>query len=109
MTHEEKLWFIVTITLEKIDQYGIECSSIATLYVPVFAESEESAILKAVVWHSDSGKANTETNEPDVLAECREISRNLVWKAKRCLRVSKSKMDVFFTLTDGLTTTLYCK
>lgn len=109
MIHEKNSCFIVTITLDKIDQNGIESGSIATLYVPVFAESEESAILKAVVWHSDSGTAIADTNEPDVLAECREISRNLVWKAKRCLRVSRDEMDIFFTLTGGLTTTPYCK
>lgn len=98
--------FIVTIELESLDQYGIESGFITTTYIPVIANDEIEASRKAVVYQSDSGKAKE--NE-ELILECREPSRNLVWKVSKCLQVTEDDKDFFLSLTQGLSIAKVCK
>lgn len=100
-------FYIVGVSLEKLDNLGIECSFIANTYIPVEADSEESAKKKAVVWQSDSGKA---VENDELLWECREKERGLVWKAFKIIsNVSKSDFDSFLSLTQGLSVATVCR
>ncbi len=99
--------YIVGVSLEKLDNLSVEGDSIATTYVPVEADSEESAKKKAVVWQSDGGKA---VENDELLWECREKERALVWKAFKVIsNVSKSDFDSFLSLTQGFSVATVCR
>ena len=98
--------FIATIELEDLDENGIESGFIATTYVPVIASDEVEASKKAVVWQSDNGKA---IENEQLLWECRELQRKLVWKVSKCLPVSEDDKNFFLSLTQGLSTAKVCK
>jgi hypothetical protein len=98
--------FIVTIELESLDQHGIESGFITTTYIPVIANDEVEASRKAVVYQSDAGKAQENT---ELVWECREPQRNLVWKVTKCLPITEDDKDFFLSLTQGLSTARVCK
>lgn len=98
--------FIATIELESLDQHGIESSFITTTYIPVIASDVVEASIKAVVYQSDSGEAY---QNDQLVWECREPQRKLVWKVSKCLSVTEEEKDIFLSLTQGSSIANICK
>ena len=93
--------YIVCVSICTIDDRGIEMSQITDAYVPVSAESEESACKKAVSWHSDS---DTVEKDHDFHWKSNDMCRKVCFKATKCLSVSKDELDTFLCVTQGLST-----
>jgi hypothetical protein len=106
MSSNTDKFFIANVSLEQLDKHGIESSFLVNTSVPVTAKNEDQASKKAVVWQSDGGTAQ---ENDQLITECREVERSLVWKVTKCLHVTKEEMDIFLSLTQGVSTAIICK
>jgi hypothetical protein len=104
MNIDNKKLFIVVVRLSSLDNMGIECADLTDIPVAVKADNEEQAIMNGLLYQSDNG---TVVKNDDLIWECREPERNVVWKLKRCLSVSQEEFDIFLTITQGISVAVY--
>ncbi|MEX6780489.1 hypothetical protein [Pseudomonas aeruginosa] len=92
--------FIVRVTCFELNYLGQVAGQIAEAFVPVEAQDEDEACQRAVLWHGDNGVA---VEDDDLQWQCIDPARALLFKATKCLEVTASELDVFLSLTQGLT------
>lgn len=92
--------FIVRVTCYALNPLGQVAGQIAEAFVPVEAKDEDEACQRAVLWHGDNGVA---VEDDDLQWQCIDPARALAFKATKCLEVTASELDVFLSLTQGLT------
>ena len=91
--------FIVRVTCFELNYLGQVAGQIADAYVPVEAQDEDEACKRAVIWHGDNGVA---VEDDDLQWQCFDFARAKLFKATKCLEVTASELDVFLSLTQGL-------
>ncbi|HBP6378407.1 TPA: hypothetical protein L6A07_24790 [Pseudomonas aeruginosa] len=91
--------FIVRVTCFELNYRGQVAGQIAEAFVPVEAKDEDEACQRAVLWHGDNGVA---VEDDDLQWQCIDLPRALVFKATKCLEVTASELEVFLSLTQGL-------
>lgn len=91
--------FIVRVTCFELNYLGQVAAQIAEAFVPVEAQDEDEACKRAVLWHGDNGVA---VEDDDLQWQCIDPARALLFKATKCLEVTVSELDVFLSLTQGL-------
>ena len=96
-------FYIICVASNKLDVNGFEGDHISDSYVPVKAESEEDACKKAVFWHADS---DVVVEDDDLHWKCDDKSRGLSFKAKKCLGITKDELNIFLSLTQGVSVAL---
>lgn len=92
--------FIVRVTCFDLNHLGQVAGQIAEAFVPVEAQDEDEACQRAVLWHGDNSVA---VEDDDLQWQCIDPARALLFKATKCLEVTASELDVFLSLTQGLT------
>lgn len=92
--------FIVRVTCFELNYLGQVAGQIAEAFVPVEAQDEDEACQRAVLWHGDNGVA---VEDDDLQWQCIDPARALVFKATKCLEITTSELEVFLSLTQGLT------
>lgn len=94
-------FYIVRVSIVLLDGNGIENGSVAVTYAPVKATDDTEACKRAVLWHGDNGIA---VEDEDLQWKCDDTLRGLSFKATRCLAITAEEMDVFLSLTAGVST-----
>lgn len=91
--------FIVRVTCYELNYLGQVAGQIADAYVPVEALDEDEACKRAVLWHGDNDEA---VLDDDLQWQCIDFARAKLFKATKNLEVTASELDVFLSLTQGL-------
>lgn len=91
--------FIVRVSCYQLNCIGQVDADIADAHVPVDAQDEDEACKRAVLWHADNGVA---VEGHDLQWQCADAARGLLFKATKCLEVTASELEVFLSLTQGI-------
>lgn len=91
-------YYIVGVKCSRLDEFGIESSSIMDTHIPVNANDETEAFKKGVEWLSDGAAA---FEDHDLQWRCDDLARGVTFVAHRCLRITEEELDFFLSLTGG--------